>query len=152
MQLAKDETLAVGHRPREGILLAQIGRCIVRVQHNIPSAPSHVRNGANRVVLAADRLLPVYPQEQTFAPSEDMSQMGQRADTRRAGLAGWLRVTAAAISFPAAWSALSRRSLGDRGTPSPGNQSTSQTHSAPVDLQEIEDRGRDLVVLNIASA
>jgi len=32
-----------------------------------------------------------------------------------AGLAGWLRVTAAAISFPAAWSALSRRSLGDRG-------------------------------------
>src|SRR5215472_7076212 len=77
---------------------------------------------------------------------------GPRADTRRAGLAGWLRVTAAAISFPAAWSALSRRSLGDRGTPSPRNQSTSQTHSAPVDVQEIEDRGRDLVVLSIAPA
>jgi hypothetical protein len=37
-----------------------------------------------------------------------------------ANLAGRLRVTTAAISCPAAWSALSRRSLGDRGTPSPG--------------------------------
>jgi hypothetical protein len=35
-------------------------------------------------------------------------------------LAGRLRVTAAAISFPAAWSALSRRSLGDRKALSPG--------------------------------
>jgi len=40
-------------------------------------------------------------------------------------LAGWLRVTAAAISFPVAWSALPRRSLGDRKAPSPGNHSAS---------------------------
>jgi len=44
VQLAKDETLAVGHRPREGILFAIGRRC--EVEHNIPSAPSHVGNGS----------------------------------------------------------------------------------------------------------
>jgi hypothetical protein len=32
----------------------------------------------NRVVLAVARLLPVCPDEQTFAVSDGMSQMGQR--------------------------------------------------------------------------
>src|SRR5215813_6168309 len=52
--------------------------------------------------------------------------------------------------FPAAWSALSRRSLGDRKTPSPG----SNPHpSVPVDrLQKLENGGRYLVVLDVTSA
>lgn len=59
--------------------------------------------------------------------------------------------------FPAAWSALSRRSLGDRerlhpGTPSPGNDSASQARSASVSVQEFEYRVRHLAELHVASA
>ena len=49
--------------------------------HIVDKEAAHIR--VNRVVLAAGWLLPVYPQEQTFALSEDMSQMGQRTKSLR---------------------------------------------------------------------
>jgi hypothetical protein len=54
---------------------------------------------------------------QGFASRNDSHRswcVGSLELTGHSRMAGWLRVTAAAISFPAAWSALSRRSLGDR--------------------------------------
>jgi hypothetical protein len=52
-------------------------RCstITLLAHSMPGAG--VVHYINRVVLAAGRLLPVYPEKQTFAVSEGMSQMGQ---------------------------------------------------------------------------
>jgi hypothetical protein len=63
---------------------------------------------------------------------------------------GWLRVTAAATSFPGGAEQLSHAEALATGTPSPG---IGPHPSAPVDrFQELQNRFRYLVVLNVASA
>jgi hypothetical protein len=42
----------------------------------LPASSLDSPKWVNRVVLAAGRLLPIYPEKQTFAVSEGMSQMG----------------------------------------------------------------------------
>jgi hypothetical protein len=50
-----------------------------RHDHICPKASMRGLLGVIRVVLAVDRSLPVYPDEQTFSASEGMSQTGHKA-------------------------------------------------------------------------